>query len=321
MASHTLGLAIARDGPSMTALWRLISRVERLPLCSSGSNVLSLAFFGFVVLGLAWLGMSIRSLNKLLRRSRPVAQAQLLNLLRSLKSNMGVNRTVELRVSSEVATAATVGWRKPILLLSNGWASWSDAELRAVLAHELAHVLRADYATWLMANVSVAVNFYHPFMYWLANRLKLQQELAADAMGALHAGGADVYRRSLARLVLRQDCSPLPGPARAFLPAQGTLMRRIAMLRDMDVASHIRSSWKVRLGLPACLASSHWACRPCAAAQQDTPLKRWQVSCLDRILPGLCASRCRRVVSLRPAEIIGRPEIKQLLSQYGKQVE
>jgi hypothetical protein len=274
---------------------------------------------------MAWLGMGVRSLNMLVRRSRTVAQAQLLDLLQSLRSAMGVRQDVELRSSSEVATAATVGWRKPILLVNNDWAAWSDAELRAVLAHELAHVLRADYATWLVANVSVVMHFYHPFVYWLASRLKLQQELAADAMGALHAGGAHVYRQSLARLVLRQDGLPLPRPARAFLPAQGTLMRRIAMLRDKDVASPTRSSWKVRFGLPAIFGMVALGMSTLRLpAYQDVPAQNLSAAnspARTEFCRAYVPHDADGVLSLRPAEMVARPEIKQLISQHHKETE
>src|SRR5262249_23582308 len=62
----------------------------------------------------------------------------------------------------------------------------------------------------------------------------LQQELAADAAGAQFAGGRHVYLRALARLALTQDDSLCSWPVRAFLPARGTLLRRIAMLRTEE---------------------------------------------------------------------------------------
>src|SRR5262249_47446930 len=102
---------------------------------------------------------------------------------------LACRRRIEVRQTDDLTTAATVGWWRPLLLLPADWQGWSAAELRAVLAHEIAHILRADYATWLLARLSVALHFYHPLVRWLAGRLQLQQELAADALGALGAGG------------------------------------------------------------------------------------------------------------------------------------
>jgi hypothetical protein len=116
-----------------------------------------------------------------------------------------------------------------------------------VLAHELAHIRRGDYLAGLLARISVALHFYHPLVYWLANRLHLQQELAADALGARWAGGHRSYLVALASLALRQaDRSP-GWPARAFLPARGTLMRRIQMLRTNQPTHGRPIAWIVRV--------------------------------------------------------------------------
>ncbi len=320
--SNTPSPTIAADGTSITSLWKFIGHYDNIPHHSQGSAVLATIFLVVVVLGLAWLGMGIWSLHALLCRSRPILQPQLLDILQSLRCAMGVCQSVELRGVSDLATAATVGWRKPVLLLSNEWAMWTDAELRAVLAHELAHIRRADYAVWLLATASMVTHFYHPLTYWLASRLKLQQELAADALAALHAGGANTYRRSLARLALRQDRLPLPGPARAFLSNQGTFVRRIAMLREKDFARHTSTSWKGRLGLPALLGVVALAVSALRLPAQDTGKEQIPTAAptaqvrteFDRSFTPLDADG---TLSFRPAEIVAQPAIKKLLAQNG----
>ena len=132
---------------------------------------------------------------------------------------------------ADLAGPATAGWLRPVVLLPDDWRSWDESERRAVLAHELAHVVRGDYAAGLIARLAVALNYYHPLVHWAAGRLRMQQELAADAIGARYAGGGS-YLVALSRLALRQDGTSPCWPARAFLPARGTLIRRIAMLRD-----------------------------------------------------------------------------------------
>ena len=153
-------------------------------------------------------------------------------LLDELQSAMGCRRPVALREVPDLTTPATAGRRRPVVLLPDDWRSWSVAERRAVLAHELAHIVRGDYATGLLARLAVVLNYYHPLVRWMAARLQLQQEQAADAMGARFAGGPTRYLVALSSLALRQDGRSPGWPARAFLPAQGTLIRRIAMLRD-----------------------------------------------------------------------------------------
>jgi beta-lactamase regulating signal transducer with metallopeptidase domain len=77
-----------------------------------------------------------------------------------------------------------------VVLLTRDWPTWSQPERRAVLAHELAHVARADYPAAIAAQLSVALHVYHPLAHWFMGRLRLTQELAADNLAAAHAGGA-----------------------------------------------------------------------------------------------------------------------------------
>jgi hypothetical protein len=182
--------------------------------------------------GLIQLVLGLVAIVLCRRRGRAIDDTTMLGLLGDLRAAMGCRATVELREVADLAGPATAGWRRPVILLPDDWRTWDDCERRAVLAHELAHVVRGDYAAGLLARLAVALNFYHPLVHWAAGRLRLQQELAADAIGARYAGGRGGYLVALSRLALRQDGRSLSWPARAFLPARGTLIIRIAMLRD-----------------------------------------------------------------------------------------
>jgi hypothetical protein len=184
--------------------------------------------------GVVRLLLGLYAVQRCQSTSTPIDDPALRALLDGLRRGMDCRRPIEVREATDVGGPVTVGWRRPIVLLPPQWRTWAEGELRAVLAHEVAHVRRADYAAWLLARFSVALHFYHPLAHWLASRLHLQQELAADALAACHAGGRRPYLRALAQLALRQEDFLYKGPARAFLPAPGTLVRRIAMLRTEE---------------------------------------------------------------------------------------
>jgi BlaR1 peptidase M56 len=185
-------------------------------------------------LGLLRLGLGLWGVHCYRRRSRPIDDPSLYDLLNLLRLTIDCQRPVEVRESPDLSMPATIGWRHPLILLPADWRTWRKDELQAVLAHELAHIRRCDYATALLARISLALHFYHPLAYWLVSRLQLQQELAADALGAACVGGRETYLRALAQLLLREDARPPRWPARAFLSPTGTLLRRIHMLRVKD---------------------------------------------------------------------------------------
>ncbi len=181
------------------------------------------------------VAIGLRAIRRLYRQSRPLASAKVIELLTRVQQLAPYSRSVAVRESPHLVAAATIGWRRPVIVLPADWVDWSDDELLAVLAHEVAHVCRRDYPMRLIAYVVAALHFYHPLIHWLTRRLVQEQELAADTLAATLAGGRRRYLRALSRIALRQDDRPNVWPGSIALPVSSRfLMRRIEMLRAKD---------------------------------------------------------------------------------------
>src|SRR5205823_7470003 len=61
-----------------------------------------------------------------------------------------------------------------------GFAGWPEHRQRAVLLHELAHVQRADWLALMLAQVTCALYWFHPLVWWAARRLRVESERACD---------------------------------------------------------------------------------------------------------------------------------------------
>ncbi|MFO1007434.1 MAG: M56 family metallopeptidase [Planctomycetaceae bacterium] len=191
---------------------------------------------GFGV-GLVRLLGGLWSVQHFVRTSRPLKTPSLIEELDVLRAELGCCPAVEIRECRHLATAATVGWRKPVVLLSDSWRSWSKPQLRSVLAHEIAHITRNDYLAGIAAQLGVVLHFYHPLVHWLVSRFRLEQELAADELAAGVVGGSRAYLNAIGELALKQSNETLGWPAQAFLPTRSTFLRRIEMLRDLKLLS------------------------------------------------------------------------------------
>jgi beta-lactamase regulating signal transducer with metallopeptidase domain len=201
----------------------------------------SLSLVSAIVLGLFGIGIIVGTLRlmvglvatrRLIQTSGLIQDRKLDEAMVVLQAKLGMKTHVGIYETDKLSTAATLGVWRPRILLPMHWRDWTEAELNAVLAHELAHIAHGDFAAVLVSQLSIVVHFYHPLVHWLAGRLRLEQELAADSVAAQIAGGQVRYVRVLAKLALEHQDRFVGWPARAFLPTRQTFLRRLEMLRD-----------------------------------------------------------------------------------------
>lgn len=235
-------ITVQNDSASPSAaslIWDgFVDELRRARVSSTAENgwdwraLAGVALLAVAAIGLLRIAAGIVAVQSLIARSQPVDNEKLQQLVDVLRAELSCARRVEIRQSSRLTTAATVGWRRPVILLPLAWGDWTRDQRRAVLAHELAHIRQADFVAQLAAQFALALHFYHPLVHWLARRLRLEQELTADDLAANVAGGRRAYMNTLAQLALAQPSDSVGWPAQMFLPTRGMFLRRIEMLRD-----------------------------------------------------------------------------------------
>lgn len=212
-------------------------------------------WIGFVLLvglliGLGRLLYGAVSLAGLRRRCHEVIDAELWQMVKQISSEIGIAQTIKVYQTDELTTAATIGWRDPIVLLPSNWKQWSHAELSSAISHELVHVAHSDFAKNLVAQIAVSFNIFNPIVHWLGRELRVAQELAADEKAAAISGGRKRYLVTMAELALKQDSNQLGWLAQPFLPTRKTFFRRIEMLKGEHLLNGSQSktfSWLSRI--------------------------------------------------------------------------
>ena len=169
------------------------------------SAMFALVSIGSIAVGAIRLVAGLFAARRYSQNSVELSDRQLSETLDILRARLGCRTCVDFREHETLESAATIGWRRPTILLPRTWRDWDANELLAVLAHELAHIHHRDFSGWVCAQLFVAVQFFHPLAHWLAGRLRLEQELAADAVAAEITGSRTTYLTSLAELALHQD--------------------------------------------------------------------------------------------------------------------
>ncbi len=108
---------------------------------------------------------------------------------------------VRFRSSARVASALVFGWLKPIVVLpAAALGRLTEAEIEALLAHELAHVVRCDFLVNLLQTVAECALFYHPLVWWVSARMREERELCCDDFAVAVCRDEVLYSKALLRL-------------------------------------------------------------------------------------------------------------------------
>lgn len=149
-------------------------------------------------------------------------------------------RPVELRRGDGIQSPACFGFRRPIVLLPTAWSTWSEAKQRDVLAHELHHIRRGDYAVRVLSLGARAFYWFHPLAWLLPRHLAHLAERACDDRAVTHSRSPQHYARSLLEVAADRSGHRLLMPAMA----DGQRLRqRILAVLDPAQSQGRRGRW------------------------------------------------------------------------------
>jgi uncharacterized protein (TIGR03435 family) len=144
-----------------------------------------------------------------------------------IAARIGILRRPAFLASARVDIPCVVGWLRPAILLPAGMLTGLPADqVEALLAHELAHILRHDYFVNLLQRITEAMLFYHPAVWWISDEIRREREDCCDDIAVSATGDAIVYAEALAGL----EVSRAARPRTALAAADGSLPSRIARL-------------------------------------------------------------------------------------------
>jgi TonB family protein len=186
--------------------------------------------FGIAV-RLGWLTIGFLRLGRLRRAGAAAHDAEEYEELQRL-----IGARAELRYVENLGQPVTFGARRPVILLPGALHHHEPPIRRAILSHELLHVKRRDWIWTLLEEVTCALLWFHPAVWWLVDRVQLAREEVVDELTVRATGG----RR---RVYLEALMSFAGGTPIASAPALGTrrhLFRRMVLLSKEGVMSSKR---------------------------------------------------------------------------------
>ena len=108
---------------------------------------------------------------------------------------------VQLGYSTAVVTPVTVGVRNPLIILPEDlYTEAREETLLSVLGHEMAHVVRRDFALNLICESVCLPIAFHPFTHLIKRQIDRGRELACDGLVTERLLAPEAYARSLIRV-------------------------------------------------------------------------------------------------------------------------
>lgn len=204
---------VAADAPALietaaTAPPALPASQPRVHLSPGAAEIMAglLALVALVLL--ARLLVASAAARRLVRDSRPaILPSDAAKALEGL-ARAHNRKAPPVRISSAVQSPAVVGALRPVILVPKDFAADGD-DLRAALLHEMAHVLRHDYAINVTCEVLTLPVCWHPALMGIKAGVRRSRELACDAIAANAMASQKTYAKCLVSLA-RTLSTPTP---------------------------------------------------------------------------------------------------------------
>jgi len=197
-------------------------------------------------------------LHHRIRRCTAPALAAWEDLLHDLRPKMRAGRNVSLLRADWLNSPAVYGVLKPVILIpAAAVAGLSPRQLEAILAHELAHVLRHDYLLHLLQAFAETLLFHHPAAWWIGRQIRQERECCCDQLAAQATGDRIVLAQALLAIEEHRAMPP------AIAATGGNLRMRIERLTGVHRPARLSTAWIAAIAILATAAH--------IAAWQETP--------------------------------------------------
>jgi uncharacterized protein (TIGR03435 family) len=157
----------------------------------------------------------------------------------AVAARLQIRRVIRVVDSIAVDAPIVLGWLRPIVVMPVAVLTHLTPEqVTAILAHELAHIRRHDFAINLLQAIVETVLFYHPGVWWLSRRVRAERERCCDATAVAVTGDAVGYVEALTRIEAWRG-----GNARLALAATGgSLLDRVRHVLAADTTPPARGA-------------------------------------------------------------------------------
>lgn len=156
------------------------------------------------------LSYGLITVSRIVRAAKPCESRELLLAFDHVAHRLGLSIPVRILQCGITQVPTVVGWIRPVILIPIGcFSGMSPMQIEAILAHEIAHILRRDYFFSVLQSVLEALFFYHPAVWWLSKIIRVEREHCCDDLAVECTGNALLYARALSLLEEHRGTLPV----------------------------------------------------------------------------------------------------------------
>ena len=190
------------------------------------------------LLGVAILSLRLmfgwRGLHRLRWHGTGPLPASLQSTLDRLYERLVLSPTISVLTSSAVTEPVAFGLIRPIVLLPMSALTRCPIEMiEAMIAHELAHIRRHDLWVNVFQRVVETLLFYHPAVWWVSGRMRLERELCCDDLAVSVTHRRADYASALVELSQAGGGMSLKGLSAAMGGPKLTLLDRVRRVLEL----------------------------------------------------------------------------------------
>jgi bla regulator protein BlaR1 len=135
---------------------------------------------GFLAVLSLWC-VQWRKMSAATRDAVSLPEGREVEALRRMERIAGIRQRIEIRLSHASIEPGIFGIVRPVLMWPEGISRHlDDAQLDAILTHEVRHAIRRDNLAAAVHMVVEAIFWFHPLVWWLGTRLVEERERACD---------------------------------------------------------------------------------------------------------------------------------------------
>ena len=167
-----------------------------------------------------------------------------------LLNNLGFNQkkdSFKIGLHHQITTPIVFGILEHIVLLPVSLCNHiSQHELKMLLLHEYAHILRKDYLFNLLIELSGILLWFNPFVYLFKKELNLQREIACDEFVVNNTHNPIAYSKALIAVAENSTATYHPLSLAAH-SNNSDLKKRIEIINGIHERSHQKTKQKFTL--------------------------------------------------------------------------